>query len=416
MAVQRISEVYLKTCTQPASGQMLIYDDALTGFGVRLNPQSIIFFVEKKLGRNGKKLRRTIGPYPHYKVADARREAEVLIGELVKGFDRKAIERFSQIKTKTLGELLKEYLGSRKLKPKTAERYTYCLQTHLNAWIERPWIVVTSSIVKSRHAEITKESGPGSANYTFRAYSAVINYGMGVYRTEDDQPLISENPVLILGRTHSWNKLKPRTAYVRESELKQWWDGIEKLNNPDATDFFKVLILTGLRHGEAISLKWSNIDFGGRTLKVSQTKNGDPHILPLPAYLHSLLLRRKKTAASEFVFAGSGKHGHLVETKRSVNQAVKLTGIKFCCHDLRRSFATYADNLEINSNGLKRLLNHRSDSKDVTFKHYLPFNLERLREPMNKISNYILKAAGVIATAPVIPLKSPTTDTLKQTA
>jgi len=41
------------------------------------------------------------------------------------------------------------------------------------------------------------------------------------------------------------------------------------------------------------------------------------------------------------------------------------TGIKFCCHDLRRTFITITENLDIPHYTLKALLNH-SKGNDVT--------------------------------------------------
>ena len=405
MAVVKITEQYLKTCSLPKNGQLLMYDTEINGFGVRLNPKSIVFFVEKRLGGSAKKKRISIGPYPSFKVAEARKEAGLRIAELIKGIDRKATTLARENYKLPLIRLLAVYLAQRKLRPSTAKRYEYCFREFLKDWINEPWTSLTSTMVKTRHTQISKTNGLGSGNYTFRALSAVLNYGLGAYRDEDDQPLMKENPVLILSRTKSWNKLKARTNYIQESDLKHWWWGINNLNNKDATDFFRLLILTGLRKNEALGLRWKDINFAARTLTVPYTKNGEAHVLPLTAFLIQLLENRKNSSEDEFVFAGTGKHGHWVEVKRSLNQARKSTGLNFTCHDLRRSFATYADTLDISSNGLKRLLNHRSGG-DVTFTHYLPTNVERLRAPMQKISQYVLSHAGVYKT-PVINLNGP---------
>ncbi|MFZ4860279.1 MAG: hypothetical protein ACOYL3_28300, partial [Desulfuromonadaceae bacterium] len=50
---------------------------------------------------------------------------------------------------------------------------------------------------------------------------------------------------------------------------------------------------------------------------------------------------------------------------------VIVPGIKFCLHDLRRTFVTVAEGLEISYAALKRLMNH-SDGNDVTggYLHY----------------------------------------------
>ena len=60
-------------------------------------------------------------------------------------------------------------------------------------------------------------------------------------------------------------------------------------------------------------------------------------------------------------------------------------------HDLRRTFITVAESLDIPHYALKRLLNHRADS-DVTG-GYIVINAERLRDPVERIAARILELA-----------------------
>jgi hypothetical protein len=69
---------------------------------------------------------------------------------------------------------------------------------------------------------------------------------------------------------------------------------------------------------------------------------------------------------------------------------------------LRRTFATIAESLDIPAYALKRLLNHKM-SGDVTA-GYVIQDVERLRAPMQSITDFILKAAGAIPSAEVIPI------------
>ena len=75
----------------------------------------------------------------------------------------------------------------------------------------------------------------------------------------------------------------------------------------------------------------------------------------------------------------------------------------FCIHDLRRTFATIADSLDIPGYAVKALLNHKGGS-DVTA-GYVVASTERLREPMQKITDYVLRCAGVEASAEVLPFE-----------
>jgi integrase len=72
---------------------------------------------------------------------------------------------------------------------------------------------------------------------------------------------------------------------------------------------------------------------------------------------------------------------------------IKDSEIRFTIHDLRRTFATIANSLDIPAYTVKMLLNHKM-SGDVTA-GYIITDVERLREPMNKINTYILEHANV---------------------
>ena len=64
---------------------------------------------------------------------------------------------------------------------------------------------------------------------------------------------------------------------------------------------------------------------------------------------------------------------------------------------------TAIENVLISAHALKRLLNHATGS-DVTA-GYIVIDVERLREPMQKITDFILKAAGVKESATITPLR-----------
>ena len=73
----------------------------------------------------------------------------------------------------------------------------------------------------------------------------------------------------------------------------------------------------------------------------------------------------------------------------SVLKVVELSGVSFTLHDLRRTFATIADSLDLSAYALKRLLNHKMGN-DVTA-GYIMRDVERLRKPMQQITNFLIK-------------------------
>ncbi|MBT4722667.1 tyrosine-type recombinase/integrase, partial [Candidatus Falkowbacteria bacterium] len=159
-------------------------------------------------------------------------------------------------------------------------------------------------------------------------------------------------------------------------------------------DLFLFILFTGLRRSEASNLMWSNIDFKDHSLTIEDTKNHEDHSLPLTPFLLQILERRKSDGL--YIFQGSTSdfksltpNKPIINTKNQVKRVRKMSNIYFSLHDLRRTFITIAEGLDINTYALKQLLNHK-DRRDVTG-GYIITDMERLREPMNKIANYILE-------------------------
>ena len=97
--------------------------------------------------------------------------------------------------------------------------------------------------------------------------------------------------------------------------------------------------------------------------------------------------------------------------KKAVLKVAELSGVPFILHDLRRTFATIADSLDLPAYALKRLLNHKMNN-DVTA-GYIVADVERLRKPMQLITEYILKCMGVIKSAEVIAIQQEKMELLK---
>jgi polyhydroxyalkanoate synthesis regulator phasin len=93
----------------------------------------------------------------------------------------------------------------------------------------------------------------------------------------------------------------------------------------------------------------------------------------------------------------SGQPGHIMEPRKAMLKVAELSGVTFTVHDLRRTFATTAESLDLPAYALKRLLNHKM-THDVTA-GYIMRDVERLRKPMQRISDYLIRQmAGSLET------------------
>ncbi len=172
---------------------------------------------------------------------------------------------------------------------------------------------------------------------------------------------------------------------LKSHQLENWFAAVNSLGNPVARDYLLLVLFTGLRKTEAAALTWKNVDMQGRTLVVPDTKNREDHMLPLSDFLYTLLLRRWQARVIDFVFPGDSGKSHLKDCDTSLKKVCDESGVMFTLHDLRRTFLTTAEQLDIPYYALKRLANHKTNS-DVT-SGYIISDDERPREPMQKITN-----------------------------
>lgn len=209
----------------------------------------------------------------------------------------------------------------------------------------------------------------------------------GEYAMIDNNDLT--NPVTVLSQRKLWHKVERRTSYIRDTQVAAWYSAVLNLKNQSIKDGLRFLLFTGLRRMEAFTLRWEHVDFDKRLITIPHTKNGSSHELPLSDYLYDLLHRRKQDAGnSPWVFPGDGKAGHLTEPRAAIKKIVKESKVEFMPHDLRRTFITIAEQLNISAYSLKRLLNHKKGN-DVTA-GYIIIETERLRKPMQDISDKLI--------------------------
>ncbi|MFA7186453.1 MAG: integrase family protein [Victivallales bacterium] len=376
-------------------------DDELRGFGVKVFTSGTkSFFLEKRIG--GKVKRITIGQFGELTPEQARKQALKLAGDIATGGDPVAEKKRVKLLGTTLQEVFDDYLATRKdLKPLTVSDMRKAFNQVFPDWLDKPITRITPAMVAQRHHEHGEQHSKARANLGMRYLRALFNFAISKYKDDEGRALIGENPVKALSETRAWYRVDRRSTVIKPHEIKPWFEAVLNLPSRDISDYFQVLILTGLRREEALSLKWSEIDLKARALTVLDPKNRRDHTLPMGDHLFAIMTRRKAVSVSEYVFADSA--GRRISNFRYALAAIeKASGVRFTPHDLRRTFATIADSLDIPAYALKALMNHKNGA-DVTA-GYVVVTAERLREPMRKIEDFVLKAAGLKPSADVVVL------------
>ena len=372
----------------PSSGYSLFWDDALPGFGIRITSTGVrSFIVQKRI--SSKEHRSTLGRYGVLTPEQARREAQKFLGKVAQGIDPIAAKIKARAESVTLKEALNAYFVSRELKPRTVSDINQAFKG-FEAWENKPLSSITREMISKRHRELGEQS-PARANLAMRYLRAIYNFAIAHYTDKEGQPFIADNPVKRLSQTRTWYRVDRRETVINPNQLKPWFKAVLSLSNEVARDYFLTIILTGLRRTEAMNLIWSDVDFDRQTLTVRDTKNHRDHTLPISDYLFDLLKARKKEATGKYVFQTS--KGRMQNLRYAQEEVIKQSEVGFTIHDLRRTFATIANTLDIPAYTVKMLLNHKMGN-DVTA-GYIIADVERLRDPMNKITQYILKQSGI---------------------
>ncbi len=388
----------LNTLPEVKKGSRVTYHDTkVSGLSIRVTSTGSKSFIVRRFVNN-KAIRATLGRFPDMTISQARLAAREALNMFSSGENPNTEKTAKRLRTTTLQKAMDDYIESRKhaLKDKTIRDYRIIYNSYLSEWSNKELMSITRAMVVKKHTAIGKKT-IYRANATMRLLRAIFNYAMVEYEDSSGIPVIIHNPVVKIKR--NWFKENIRTNIIEPNDLKDWHSAVVSLphvkvntthhNISEAVrDLLILLLFTGLRASEGINLKWGDIDFKNKLLHVKDTKNREDHTLPLSDHIFELLSGRKILSEGEYVFPGHDPNKALVTPNRQVKKVIENSGVQFILHDLRRTFATYADSLGIQHTTIKRLMNHKNN--DVTSVHYIHQSIETLRNPMDMIADYIL--------------------------
>jgi len=218
----------------------------------------------------------------------------------------------------------------------------------------------------------------------------------GVLNKAVDDEVIQANPALQLGKNFLKVKDQKDTINtITSEELKQLLDTVER-HFPGDYPLFLLLARTGLRIGEALALKWNDIDFNNRSIEVcrnfyrnriTKPKNGKTRLVDMSLQLsktlkaHNLNCKKKGLALGlgdlpEYVF--TNKYGRLINLyewrKQIFYKVIKKSGVKkIRIHDLRHTYATLRISKGDNVADVSNQLGHHSVKFTMdTYYHWMP--------------------------------------------
>lgn len=339
----------------PSGKQQFYWDTMQTGFGVLVSGKSDVKSYVAKGQLNGQSVLKTLGKVGVLELAEARQAAREISRDLGAGID----PRRKKTAQATLGATLTAYLEAHDLALRTKASHADLVARYFADWQDLSLQNITRDMVETRHRSIAEDveakrkghSGKATANAAMRTLRAIYNYAA------DRDHTLPANPVRL---RRQWHKVRPRERVITAGQMPAFYKAVTELASPIGRDYLLLVLFTGLRRREAASLRWSDVDFPGRTLSIPAERNkaGRKLDLPLTDFVHDLLAKRRAIGKTEFVFHAASRSGHLEMPRYFLEQVAKASGVKVSVHDLRRTYITIAESCDISPIALKTLVNH----------------------------------------------------------
>lgn len=154
----------------------------------------------------------------------------------------------------------------------------------------------------------------------------------------------------------------------------------------------RLLLLTGARVGEILTLRWSFVDLERACLLLPDSKTGQKHIT-LNANAIAVLKAIPRIAGNPFVIVGRFDRSRLINIQKPWRRIRKLAGIEdVVLHDLRHSFASVAAASGGSLPMIGKLLGHQHTMTTARYAHLADDPARQLNQ---KVGDVIAGAIGV---------------------
>ncbi|HEV3073353.1 MAG TPA: site-specific integrase, partial [Thermoanaerobaculia bacterium] len=143
----------------------------------------------------------------------------------------------------------------------------------------------------------------------------------------------------------------------------------EESGEPVIVLAIRLLLLSGARRDEVLTLRWEHVDLEGAALNLPDSKTGKKRIPLGPAPLE-LLSAAKRLEGNPFVIPGRRKGGRLVGLNRPWKRIRARAGVDgLRLHDLRHGFASIGAAAGLGLPILGAILGHRNQTTTARYAH-----------------------------------------------
>lgn len=388
----------------PATGEAWLWDDRLTGFGVRARNGSKTYLLQYR-NAAGRSRKFTIGKHGVITPAEASEIARELLARIRLGADP-AEERQDRRQSLTVTELATLYLADGPAsrpdkKPSSWARDRSAINRHILPLLGRKDArTLTKADIERWQADVAMGKTAADVKTGFRG-RAIVEGGKGaaaralatlssMLAWATDRGILKGNPA----RGVLTFKGEKRERFLSIDEVARLGQALaamvaERALNPRAADAIRLLLLTGCRKSEILTLRWAHVSTESRRITLPDSKTG-ARIVTLPDAAINLLATIPKEIGSPYVFPAHRGAGHLTLPYKDWQRVAKRAGLEGVrIHDLRHSFASAAVAGGASLYLTAKLLGHKQSR---TTERYAHFADDPIRAAANAVAD-LLNAA-----------------------
>ena len=370
------------------------WDDHLPGFGVRIYPTRRKAFI-LSYRTNGRKRLMTLGTYGPITLEQARNKARSFLGDLINGVDPLE-ERKQAAQGETIKSLCREYLERyAKISKRSWKEDQRRLERHIiPKWGNIKVKSLKRSDVAALHHQIGK-TAPYEANRILALLSKMFEIGQRWGFLEEHSP----NPARKIDKF----KEEKRDRWVTPDELPRVAQAIDQEENIYVRGALWLYLLLGIRKSELLNTKRGDIDLSQKEIRLSQTKSGRSHYLPLNEPAIQIIKSLPAYEDNPHLLPGRRKGCPLVNISMPwdrVRKKAKVEDVRL--HDLRRTLGSWLAQSGNSLHLIGRVLNHSNPSTTAI---YARFAQDNVREALESHGKQIMGIAGKAPIGEVVKIR-----------
>jgi len=288
---------------EPRAARYVAWDTEVRGFGVRVSPSDVKTYILKYRTKAGRVRWATLGRVGDLPLEKARDRARSWRGQVAEGLDPlRTLDRARD--GLSVGAVADRFLEEHvevRLKPTTQRDYRQVIDAQLRPQLGTLPIaeLTTDDVLRLQHR---LGATPPQANRVLAVLSSLVSWAMRAKLCP-----VGANPCVGVKRYREGRRRRYLDAgeYARVGRALRDAKKKETIA-PGPLAAIELVLLTGARPREILTLEWSHVDLAEAVLRLPDSKTGEKTIYLSPAAVR-LLKRWPRWASSDYVFPGTGR-------------------------------------------------------------------------------------------------------------